>query len=422
MQVGHMGSMIHLSVGRLEIDWGKNNGFTDHSGLFQPTDVTNVPYYYAGDEYVDAAGEKQWKILIEKKEGLSKKLNEVGARIELLGYTLKTCRKEFMCLADLNDFDSDVFRFDDLRNALATVDVGAIKLDYGAGDDDFGEFFREQIYPKLGMEKLPADDARRTLYSAAEGMENLSSHSILRLLADNSNAADLPVIWTYKDVEDGGWAKHGEFVRPLEPSNKFLIVTEGSSDAAILQHAFRLLRPHIADFFSFVDMEEGYPFSGTGNLYKFVQGLISIGVQNNAIILFDNDAEGVFGHERCRRLNVPANMKVLRLPDIDSFRQFKTMGPDGEHVSDINGKAAAIECYLDFGDQGVVRWNNFNEGAKTYQGELVGKDRVKNQFLGHKSRETDYDYSKIEIVLDLIVANCVAISEARQIGILETQL
>ena len=416
-----MGSMIHLSVGRLEIDWGKNNGFTDHSGLFQAADVTDVPYYYAGNEYLDANGETQWKILVEKKEGLSKKLSDVRERIELLGYTLKTCRKEFMCLADLNDFDSDVFMFDDLQKAIATVDVNAVKLDYGAGDEDFGEFFREQIYPKLGMEKLPADDARRTLYNAAEGMENLSSHSVLRLLADNPAAAELPVIWTYKDVEDGGWAKRGEFVRPLQPPNKFLIVAEGSSDAAILQHAFKLLRPHIADFFSFVDMEEGYPFSGTGNLYKFVQGLISIGVQNNAIIMFDNDAEGVFGHERCLRLNVPENMKILRLPDIDSLRQLKTIGPSGEHISDVNGKAAAIECYLDFDSDGCVKWNNYNDGAKTYQGELIGKDRYKNQFLGQKSRETDYDYSKIESVLDLIVANCVAISEARQIEYLGTQ-
>jgi hypothetical protein len=67
-----------------------------------------------------------------------------------------------------------------------------------------------------------------------------------------------------------------------------------------------------------------------------------------------------------------------------------------------------------------VRWNNFNEGAKTYQGELVGKDRYKNQFLSQKSREIGYDYSKIESVLNLIVANCVAISEARQIEDLET--
>ena len=41
-----MGSMIRLSVGRLEIDWGKNFQFADHSQLFQPTDLAQVPYYY----------------------------------------------------------------------------------------------------------------------------------------------------------------------------------------------------------------------------------------------------------------------------------------------------------------------------------------------------------------------------------------
>ena len=53
-----------------------------------------------------------------------------------------------------------------------------------------------------------------------------------------------------------------------------------------------MLRPHIADFFKFVDMEEGYPFSGTGNFFRFTQGLASIGILNNVVVIYDNDAEG----------------------------------------------------------------------------------------------------------------------------------
>jgi hypothetical protein len=45
-----MGSMIYLSVGRLEVDWGKNFGFTDHSPLFQCTDLAQVPYYYVDED------------------------------------------------------------------------------------------------------------------------------------------------------------------------------------------------------------------------------------------------------------------------------------------------------------------------------------------------------------------------------------
>ena len=54
------------------------------------------------------------------------------------------------------------------------------------------------------------------------------------------------------------------------------MITEGSSDAKIIQNALQLFRPHIADFFRFVDMEDGYPFSGIGNLHKFTQGLPSV--------------------------------------------------------------------------------------------------------------------------------------------------
>ena len=40
-----MGSMIHLTLGRITLDWGKNEGFTNHSALFRPGDLTQVPSY-----------------------------------------------------------------------------------------------------------------------------------------------------------------------------------------------------------------------------------------------------------------------------------------------------------------------------------------------------------------------------------------
>jgi len=407
-----MGSMIQLSVGNLQVDWGKNSGFTDHSAFFQTSDVTLVPYYYVveGSEYTDGAGETQWKITVEYKEGLSKPLFEVKDRITLLGHTIEHCRQEFMYLANLNDFDSELFEFEALRAALATVDVSSIALPVSQGDEDFGEFFREQVFPKLGM-RLPEGDTRRVLFSAAEGMENLSSHSVLRLLAENPAAAMLPVIWAYKDLEDGGWASRDEFVHRLQPSERFLIVTEGSSDAVILKHALKILRPHIVDFFDFIDMEEGYPFSGTGNLYKFIQGLISISIQNNVIVLFDNDAEGLFSFNRCSQLNAPANMKVLKLPDLKDFRSFQTVGPSGQHRLDINGQAAALECYLQLDDDACIRWSSFNANLGTYQGALIDKDSYKNSFLSQKFRVGDYDYTKIEAVLDMIFQACATLKE-----------
>ena len=406
--------MIHLAVGRLEVDWGKNNGFTDHSPLFQPTDLTQVPYYYVKEgekTYVDLSGQERYELFAEYKEGMSKPLGQVVDRIELLGHTLKHCEREFEFLSQLNTFDDQRFTFEELKQALVSIDVNAISADYGEMGEDFGKFFRRQMFDRLGLGTI-AKDPNYARYYASEGMENLSAYSILRLLALNPKARDSARDMAVRRCGRGGWADRRAFVRTLNQSNRFLIVTEGSSDAKIIRHAFKLLKPHVADFFDFVDMEEGYPFSGTGNLYRFLQGLISISIQNNVVVIYDNDAEGSANYERSYALNVPNNMLILKLPDSPDFAEFDTIGPNGRHKADINGCAAAIECYLDLGAQPLIRWTSFNSRANTYQGELVNKTAYMRSFLDQRERVERYDYSRIKAVLDIIITNCIQMREA----------
>ncbi|WP_392714188.1 HEPN/Toprim-associated domain-containing protein [Rhizobium ruizarguesonis] len=406
-----MGSMIHLSVGRLEIDWGKNSGFTDHSPLFQPSDLTQVPYYYVDPDNPEKEGGNgyEYNIISQLQDGLSKPLGEVVERIKLLGYTLENAMKEFEYLSDINSFDVDKFSFDQLKEALLTVDVTQMSADYGDGED-FGKFFRRHLFARLGLDHI-VDDPQYVQFNAGEGMENLSTYSILLLLAENPTARSLPVNWQFADVEAGGWGGRDEFVRTLDPKHRFLIVTEGSTDAGILKHALKLLKPHLADFFDFVDMAEGYPFTGTGNLFNFTKGLISISVQNNVIILYDNDAEGVSSFKRSARLRLPANMRVLKLPDLPEFASNPTRGPSGEHEADINGRAAAIECYLDTRAAPIVRWNNFNKELGVYQGELIEKQDVMHAFYDLKTVDGDYDFSKIMRVLELLIHECAAMKQ-----------
>ena len=159
-------------------------------------------------------------------------------------------------------------------------------------------------------------------------------------------------------------------------------------------------------------MEEGYPFAGTGNLFRFVQGLVSIKVQNNVIIIFDNDAEGVAGFNRCSKINVPENMRVLTLPNLPDFNDFETIGPSGRHRANINGQAAAVECYLCLDDEPCVRWNNYNSTIEAYQGELIGKTKYMRAFLSQREKISGYDYNKLESVLDMIIKDCVKMRES----------
>jgi HEPN/Toprim N-terminal domain 1 len=397
-----MGSMINLAIGRLEIEWGKNNGFADHSALFQWGDLTPIPYYYAGAEKPTVAGEPDWEVITIMKDGLSKPLAQVVDRINLLGHTAAVCEKEFTSLSAFHEFDVQAFSFRTLQQALAAVDVNRMSPNYGEGGEDFGKFFRREIFPRLGLGSTVTD--RGTQFDAAYAMENLSAYSILHLLAENPTARDLDVQWAFNDVEEGGWAKRSDFVRPLDQNSRFLIVTEGSSDALIIGKAFRLLKPHISDFFDFVDMQEGYPFSGTGNVFRFVQGLISIHVLNNVLIVYDNDAEGVANFERTCALNLPANMRAVT--------RFPTVGPNGRHEANINGRAAAIESYLHLRSDACVRWSSYNDKVRAYQGELIGKEYYTREFLDQRNKDPLYDYTNIGVVLHLIVKSAIAMREA----------
>lgn len=396
--------MIYLALGRLEVDWGKNNGFANHNALFQRGDRRDVPYYYADN-------------VVEMKEGLSKRLGDVVLRLDLLGYSDNYAEKEFEALARFNPFNLHQFSFSELANALAAVDVNNISTDYGEGDD-FGKFFRREVFERLNLGSY-ATDPDHAKYEAGMAMENLSPYSVLRLLARNPANLDVEVNWQYKDVEENGWAGEHQFLAELEPAKRFLIVTEGSSDAKILSAAFKKLRPTVDDFFDFVDMEEGYPFTGTGNIFRFTQGLISIAVQNRMLILFDNDAEGREAFKRTSALNLPKNMKVMHLPDMAVFEQVRTIGPGGEAIADINGRAAAIECYLDVGPDPVVRWKNYVPDLDAYQGEIVGKREHMKRFLNAVGTQK-YDTVKIEFVLDEIMRVCAAMSERTKLISLES--
>jgi len=98
--------------------------------------------------------------------------------------------------------------------------------------------------------------------------ENLDPYITLRLLAEKDENADFLVQWRYADIVEGGWVSFDEVFIPLSDTSKILVVTEGSSDSFIIKRSINALYPDISDFFYFVDMEENYPFTGTG--YKTI--------------------------------------------------------------------------------------------------------------------------------------------------------
>ncbi len=393
-----MGSMITLGLGKLEVDWGKNSYFRNHSKLFLPSDIKNIPYYYADN-------------IVEEKEGYSRKLKDIALRLELLGYTRKSLKKIYQ--EHINEvpeyYDPPPVDFDQFLKIIQQIDVTKIELEDDHGDYDLGEYvsqylFRQKEFRKSITEPEIIDRDAGTIF------ENLDPYFLLRILANNPANHEIEVQWRYADVLDGGWSTKEEIHEGLSNSEKYLIVTEGSSDLFVIKKSLEMLEPVIADFFYFVDMEEHYPFTGTGNLHRFCQGLSSIKIQNNVIIIYDNDVAGIEKYNESKELSLPPNMKVMLLPNHKEFENFKTIGPNGISLENIDGKAVSIELFLDLQykktNEPVVRWKSYNEKMDSYHGELVNKEIYVKNFKTVKLSCADYNFDKLRNLLGYIVATC----------------
>ena len=164
--------------------------------------------------------------------------------------------------------------------------------------------------------------------------------------------------------------------------------------------------PEIADFFDFVDMKENYPFTGTGNLYNFCMGLCRINVLNNIMVIFDNDTAGVEKYRQALSLEKPQSFLVTKLPDHPDFRNMQTVGPQGNTTEDINGKAVAIECFLDFDSVShppSIRWTEYKKNINAYQGELESKDEYVRAFKGANLTDSTYNRKKLKYLIDYLI-------------------
>jgi hypothetical protein len=166
----------------------------------------------------------------------------------------------------------------------------------------------------------------------------------------------------------------------------------------------------VADFFDFVDMSENYPFTGTGNVTRFVQGLAKIKIQNRILVVLDNDTAGHAALKILETLALPPNIRLAVLPDLEECRKVRCLGPSGEQFENVNGRAVSIEWFLDlqFGNQGpiTVRWTAYDARQDKYQGELLHKEEYTRAFFEMSNRERNYDFTKLAHAWSHLLKRC----------------
>lgn len=416
-----MGTEISLDIGGVGVAWSKNSIGIDHGSLFQSQDRKRIS---------DPDRDDNDEIDSNFEMGFQRSLGSAKTRLELLGYTMRAVRQHYeRAIAEcreeresMREFGSDFAQstefmsFEELLSFVTENPIGELS---NAFSFDLDAPRREAIgrfHDEDRMALLPFFDEHETGYSERNhfvaSLSFLPPYSVLRLLAEVPENCPEDLTWLYGPLAENGWAKTSDFVPEARRTEKYLIATEGTSDIHILKRAIDILRPELSDFFRFIDASDRHPFSGAGNLVRFAEGLAKIDVHNKVLFLLDNDAEGRQAHQNILEMHLPSNMRASLLPDHPSFEHVNTLGPAGATMSNINGKAVAIECFLDFEQHEMpapqIRWTTYKEKLGVYQGELLEKARYAKAFK--KSEQLEYDYSKLEILLEHIVLECCQIA------------
>ncbi len=170
------------------------------------------------------------------------------------------------------------------------------------------------------------------------------------------------------------------------PSQKIIVLTEGSTDVYILEQSLKILYPHLAGYYSFMDFGGSNVAGGASFLVSAVKAFIGSGIGNRVICLFDNDTAAHVAMKGLARTIIPDNIKVMNYPDQELAKQYPTIGPGGLVEQDINGSACSIELYLGLdiltqnGNLVPVQWKGYDESLHCYQGEIMNKQQLHTAF------------------------------------------
>lgn len=403
-----MGTIITLDVGGMSIDWSKNFRGRDHGVLFQKGDRREIPSEYIDDDAVD-------------RLAFVRSLDDIVQRLDLMGFgqdAVSGAYRRAIAESDV-DVQEQLLTFAEFQafvNAQPIEELDDTFVSSLNPEDIMGRFARRSEVSRIPRFVDRDDEYSERSYFASL-LSFLHPYAILRLLAGCPDNRGSEVVWHYGPLVSAGWESASEFQPGARREQTFLIATEGSSDTKILRHAFELLRPNVADFFRFIDMTDGYPFAGAGNLRNFATGLARMDTRDKVLFLLDNDAEGREACDRILCLSLSPNMRATCLPNLTDLCTIPAYGPSGAQVVDINGSAAAIECYLDLRADGQpppkVRWMNYKRSINAYQGALEQKDVYARTFLKQTSFSLikgTYNPENMVKVLDHIFAICCEIA------------
>lgn len=379
-----MGSYAVFTINDYEISWMKSYVDPTVMSLFSEYDRKESIEHDEEDESYEY-----------KKVVYQSSIKIIKKRLNILGFNLKTLEEAFKkskCYR-LDNFDEDElknkkdsysrflqrFTFDKYLSALKEIYDNKIDF-FGNGNSfNFEKFEKiEKIkkakpYVKYILEEVEYPDERVDIdyrFYFRGFLEKLDEN--LNIFVDVSDLIDSG----YYDIED----KIAE--QCLNKNDKTIIFTEGKYDTSVIRESLKLLYPEYSNYYSFLDIELSNLELGANRVITYLKSFISAGIINKVIVLFDNDAEGLFCKQEVLKLkNIPNNFSIKTYPNIDIAKKYPTICPTGVEELDINDCGCSIELYLcdevlkENNTLIPIQWSSFNEHVKKYQGSFSSKNK-----------------------------------------------
>lgn len=198
-------------------------------------------------------------------------------------------------------------------------------------------------------------------------------------------------------------------------NDKIIILTEGKSDIEILSRSLKLLYPHLYTYFAFMDFDNAKIGGGVGPLTSIVKSFAGVGISNKIVAIFDNDTAAKSATKQLDKIQLPPNIKIMYLPEIERLKNYPTIGPTGENLMNINNISGSIEMYLgqnalfnnDTETYYPIQWKGYDVGQKQYQGEIIEKDIVQQNYYkilelceNNSNEITNFDFEDIKLILE----------------------
>ena len=285
-------------------------------------------------------------------------------------------------LIDLYDRKSKILKNltpDLWLNNLKTIQLLGLKSSYFNGNEDRHDDTYIDYMLSTPLYGYPGSDFFVPLRLAIEAFDD--DQKLIYDLTDVISAGyfeveeDFLEYCQYPATEEFPW------------KSKIIVLTEGKSDSWILRDSMNILYPHLTKYFSFLDFENTEFGGGVGNLVNTVKAFSGAGIVNNVIALFDNDTAAQAACSPLQHIQLPPNIIIRKLPEIELLNNYPTIGPSGMAYLNVNGIAGSIELYLgedvlkiDGENLTPIQWTGYDKNLKKYQGEVTEKRQLHSRF------------------------------------------